>query len=312
MSRSLGLSVAAGLTSGLVYLSVLSGGLLGVMLSYLTPLPLVMIGLAMGLVPAAIAALIALAVVALAAPLVAVPVFAVVALLPVLVLVRQALLWRPGAGGAGEWYPPGRLLAQLALLAVALMGLGAALAVERTTGLEEVVHQTVGSFVDQVAPTAPADMKDSLTSLWSALFPAMLAGAWLLTAVLNGMVGEWTVAKAGHAQRPVPDYAALELPLWLLGALAVTALIGGVAGGDAGYLGRNAAVVLLWPYVFAGLATVHRWSRGRPNAGLLLALFYLAFFAMFGWALVAVAGLGLVRHWTRLRRRDAAGGQEEK
>lgn len=311
MSKGIGLAVAAGLASGLVYVSVLAGGSLGMLLAYLTPLPLVMIGLSYGVGRSLIGCAVAVAVVALAAPG-GIAVFVLATLLPVLVLVRQALLWRQTPAGQVEWYPPGPLLAQLAIIAVALMGLGELLVVGQPTSLEATVRQAVRHFVELVLPTAPGDVKGQLTGLWSAVFPAMLAGAWLLTAVANGVVGQWTVAKAGHALRPVPEYSGLELPLWLLGALAGAAVFGAMADGDAGYLGRNAAVVLLWPYVFAGLAAVHRWLRGKPNAGALLVLFYLVFFTMSGWALVAVAGLGLVRHWTRLRRREVAGGQEEK
>lgn len=311
MSKGLGLSVAAGLASGLVYLSVLTGGALGVLLTYLTPLPLVMVGLAFGLGRVALGAGVAIALVALAEPQ-AVAVFAVVGVLPVLVLVRQALLWRKTSVGAAEWYPPGLLLAWLAVFAVGLILLGAALLPAGDGGIESLIRREIRGFVEDLGPTIPTEVKDSLVPLWSALFPAMLGGAWLLMAAMNGIVGQWTVTKAGFALRPTPAYAGLELPLWLLAMLVAAGLIGGLAGGDAGYLGRNAAVVLLWPYVFGGLAVVHRSLHGRPNAGMMLALFYVAFFAMFGWALVAVAGLGLVRHWTRLRRHQAGGGQEEE
>src|SRR5574337_502223 len=105
MSKGLGLSVAAALASGFVYLSVLAGGAISILLTYLTPLPLVMVGLAFGLGPAALGAGLALGVVLVGAPA-AVPVFTVAVLLPVLVLVRQSLLWRQTADGKREWYPP--------------------------------------------------------------------------------------------------------------------------------------------------------------------------------------------------------------
>jgi TM2 domain-containing membrane protein YozV len=81
--------------------------------------------------------------------------------------------------------------------------------------------------------------------------------------------------------------------------------------GDLGYITANAVVVLLIPFVCLGLAGIHRWARGRPNAGTLLAAMYGLLFLAFGWAAVAVAGLGLVRFWTmRFRRPDSGGGME--
>ncbi len=311
MSKGIGLSVAAGIASGVVYLSVLAGGTLGILLTYFTPLPLVMVGLAFGLRRLLLASIIASAVVAVAGPQ-AIMMYAVVGPLPMLILVRLALRWRQTTDGTGEWYPTGALLAWLSVVAVGLMLLGSAVLPSGDGGVQGMVHRQVAAFLDEAAPMVSAEVKDSATALWSAMFPAMVGGAWLVMAVLNGVVGQWTVARAGFALRPTPVYTRLELPLWLLPVLAAAVAVGLTAGGDVGYLGRNAAAVLLWPYVFGGLAVVHRAIRGRPNAGMLLALFYVAFFAMFGWALIAVAGLGLVRHWTRLRRHDAGGGQEEK
>ncbi len=311
MSKDLGLSVVAGLASALVFLSVLTGGALSVVLAYLMPLPLVMVGFSWGFKRLLLGSGLALAVVLGAAPS-AVPVFATAVLLPAAVLVCLARHCRPSAAGGVDWYPPGSLLAWLAVVAVGLMVVGTSLATAEGAGFEDEARRAITQFFDQVAPLTPSEIRDGAIRLWSALFPAMLGSAWLIMAVLNGVLAQWTVAKSGHALRPTPDYAALELPLWTLAALASAVVLGLTAGGDVGYLGRNAAVVLMWPQMFAGLAIVHQALRRRPNAGMLLAFFYVVFFVMFGWAQVALAGLGLVRHWTRLRRRQVASSQEEK
>jgi len=311
MSKGLGLSVAAGLASGLIFLSVLTGEALGVLLIYLTPLPLVMVGLSFGLSATVIASMVSLLAVAMVA-VDAAPSVAVISVVPALVLVRQALLWRQNEDGTLEWYPPGLLLAWLTGIAAGLLVVGTAFVSARGLGVEETVRQHVVSFVAEMAPNAPAEMRDGLIALWSALLPAMTACAWIIIAVLNGVLAQGMVVKAGHARRPTPPYGSLELPGWMPVALGAAVVLGLLAGGDLGYVARNMAVALLWPYVFVGLTVVHQALRGRRNAGFLFALFYTAVFALFGWALVAIAGLGLVRHWTRLRRHKAGGGQEKK
>lgn len=311
MSRDLGLSIVAGVASALVYLSVLTGGGLGAVLAYLMPLPLVMIGFSWGFGRTLLGCGLGLAVVVATASSAA-PVFAITALLPAIILVRLGLRYRPLAAGGVEWYSAGSLLAWLSAAAVGLMALGAWQVLGKGAGFEEEARRCVSGILDQMGPVGSAEIHDSAVALWSALFPAMLGTAWLVMAVLNGMLAQWTVVKAGHALRPAPAYAALELPGWTLAALAVAVVTGLTAGGDVGYLGRNAAVILVLPQMFAGLAVVHQTLRRRSNAGMMLAAFYVAFFVLFGWAQVAVAGLGLVRHWTRLRRRQVAGSQEEK
>ncbi|HIJ61356.1 MAG TPA: DUF2232 domain-containing protein [Rhodospirillaceae bacterium] len=311
MARGIGLAIAVGLVCALVYLSVLSGGVLGVLLAYVTPLPLVLVGLSRGLRDVAAAAAAGLAVVALAVPGAA-SAFAVVTVLPALIVVRQALLCRQTPDGTVEWYPPGLLVTWLGLAAAGLMVLATVLAGTPDGGIEAVIRDSVSRFIDEVAPGIPPDSRGLAVKWWTALFPAMLGGAWILMAALNGVLGQWTVTRAGHALRPTPAYSGLDLPPWLLAPLAAAAAVGAGAGGDAGYLARNLAAVLLWPYVFAGLALVHRTLAGRPRMGLLLALFYVTFFAMSGWAWLAVAGLGLVSHWIRPRPRDSGAGQEEE
>lgn len=311
MSKDLGLSVVAGLASALVFLSVLTGGGIGVVLAYLMPLPLVMVGFSWGLGRVLLGSGLALAVMLVAAPS-AVPVFATTALLPAVILVCLSRQYRLTPAGNVDWYPPGSLLAWLAVVAVGLMILGILLVTAEGVGFEDEARRYITQLLDQIAPLTPAEVRDGAITLWSALFPAMLGSAWLIMAALNGVLAQWTVEKAGHALRPTPDYVALELPLWSLVALAGAVVLGLMAGGNVGYLGRNAAVVLMWPQMFAGLAVVHQALRRRPNAGMMLAFFYLVFFVLFGWAQIALAGLGLVRHWTRLRRRQVASSQEEK
>jgi hypothetical protein len=108
----------------------------------------------------------------------------------------------------------------------------------------------------------------------------------------------------------MPDTAALRLPLGLAAAAGEAGLMG-LIGGDAGYLARNTALVLLVPFLIAGLADMHRILRSRPQGGLWLALFYGAFIALFGWAAVAVTVWGVVRQWMRSRRAQPAPDQED-
>jgi hypothetical protein len=311
MFKDLGLSVVAGLASALVFLSVLTGGGWGAVLAYVMPLPLVMIGFSWGFGRALLGCGLALAVVLVAAPS-AIPVFATVTLLPTLILVHLARQYRLTPGGDIDWYPPGSLLAWLAAAAVGLMILGTSLSSGQGVSFEDETRHYITELVDQFAPLTPTEVRDAAIALWSAMFPAMLGNAWLIMAVANGVLAQWTVAKAGHSLRPTPAYVTAELPLWALAALVSAAVLGLTAGGNIGYLGRNAAVILMVPQVFVGLTVVHQALRRRPNTGMMLVIFYVAFFVMFSWALVAVAGLGLVRHWTRLRRRDVEGSQEEK
>lgn len=296
--------MVAGLTSALLFLSIAA--------QLVAPLPLLLLGLSSG--TAALLAGAAVGVLAMAAKMGAhsAPVFAVMVVLPALIVTRQGLLWRSDRKGAVHWYPPGLLLAWLSVAAVLVMLAGAAFAPDNPKGFEGAVHDYVVMILDMLAGDAPQQDRDVMTRLWVPLFPAMVAGVWLLMAAANGVAAQAVLARLRKNRRPSPAYRELWLPGWLMGVLAAALVLAFAGGGDPAYLGRNAAVVLLAPFAFLGLTSVHDMARRQSNPGLLLGIFYVVFLLLSGWAIVAVAGLGLMRHWVRLRRRMSGGSSQEE
>lgn len=302
MPKGLGLAGAAGLTSALVTLSVISGGGFGMLLAYVTPLPLVLVGLAFGFGPC-LMALAAGALVLAVADWTAVPAFFAIGAIPALLVAAVALHARRGADGKLDWGKPGMMLLLLALGAAAVTVLMALSLPTEGKSIEDWLREQAAPFVDQALSGAPDEVKSAFAGFTAGILPAMVGLGWLAMTLANGLVGQWAVTRAGRALRPMPDYAALRLPLWLApgaGLVAAASLI----GGDAGYLARNVAIILMAPYLVAGLVEVHASLRGKPLAGLWLAVFYGVFFALFGWAAIAVTAWGVVRQWMRSRIRD--------
>lgn len=294
-----------------MFLSLAKGIALGAVLSYAAPLPLIMAGLAWGTRAVLAAGLVAMvAVAAVAGGFSALP-FAVAALLPAVVVANRSLLWRQADDGSVHWYPPGLVLAWLTAAGLALMLCGTALLAGSPDGIEGSVTKVLGNALDLMAAELPADQRAKVVEWWTPLFPAMVVGSWLIMAVVNATGAQGLLVRLGHARRPKPAYRELWLPDWLAIGLVAMAVAAILVGGDVGYVAANAVVVLLIPFVLLGLAGIHRWAAGRPNAGMLLAATYGLLILAFGWAAAAVAGLGLVRFWTmRFRRHDSGGGME--
>lgn len=311
MNRQLGPALAAGLLSALLFLSLAKGIALGAVLSYAAPLPLLMAGLALGMGALVVAGLVAtIAVAAVAGGISALP-FAVAALLPALVTTNRALLRRDAADGTVEWYPPGLVLAWLTAAGLALLLCGTVLLAGSPDGIEGSVGKVLRAALDLMAADLPAGQRAKVVAWWTPLFPAMVIGSWLLMAVLNTCGAQGLLVRLGHARRPSPAYRQLWLPDWLAAGLVAMTVLAILVRGDLGYAATNAVAVLLIPFVFLGLAAIHRWVETRPNASMLLALTYGLLILAFGWAAVAVAGLGLVRFWTmKFRRPDSGGGME--
>lgn len=306
MSKDLGLAVAAGLVSGLIFLSVMTGGMVGLFLSYLVPLPLLVTGLTSGPRHLMLASVIGLGTVGIVL-ISAVIGYGLFAVLPAVFVGFLALLKRVNAAGTLEWLSIGSILGGLVIVALALL-IGVAVISMSHGGIEREMGRYVAEFSKDVA--IPPEIWDELSTLVVAWVPGMAMAMWLTMAVMNGLLGEYLVARNGWTIRPMPVLSTLELPRWMPFALAGAALVGSSINGDIGYFGRNATLLLIVPFVFAGLSEIHRLAHRLPNAKIMLVLFYGIFFILFGWAQLAVAGLGLVRHWTRPRHNAA--GQEEK
>ena len=306
--RNTAIAAGAGLLS-FVFLALVATGPGGVLFGPLAPLPLFAVGLSLGLRPLAVAGA-AFALPALALGGIPAALGGLVVLLgPVGVLVRQALLSRPGPDGGMEWYPPGLLVAWLTLIGLAIVALSlGVLWVTGDGGLHSRLSQEMQAALAQVLPELPADQVQDLAGQLAPFAIGLSAVSWLLVLAADGALAQALVSRLGAALRPAPQMAELELPRWMSPVLAVSLVAAYLAPGDFGFAARNFAMVLLLPFFFAGLAVVHAFARHRAARGILLAVFYGAI-VLFTWLAVLVTGLGLLDQLAGLRRRFAAGGQ---
>jgi hypothetical protein len=84
-----------------------------------------------------------------------------------------------------------------------------------------------------------------------------------------------------------------------------------LAAGDLAFLARSLALVLLLPYIFAGLAVAHTAFR-RHKARILLMVIFYVFLVFFTWPMAFVIALGLADQWFGLRRRLLAADAERE
>jgi hypothetical protein len=281
------------------YLVAAATGSPGAMiLVYLAQLPLFVAGLWLGVAASALAGVAALIILAVASGLAAAAVFAGLNVVPVVLLVRQALLARPGMAGIVEWYPSGLLAAWLTGFGLAAAG-AMVVMLGGPAGLEAALTGALAPAFG-VKP-APADSE--FLGLAAFVLPSMLGISWMIMTATNGSLAQGLLARFGANWRPSPDIAALELPRWILILLAIGA-IAAIFGGMARFLGVNAMIVLAVPFCLSGLAVMHTVARRFPRPAMLLVVFYVLA-GLFGWPLLLLALLGLLDSSIGLRRRLA-------
>jgi hypothetical protein len=226
---------------------------------------------------------------------------------PVLLVVRQALLWRPKADGSAEWYPPGGLL--LALFAfMALIFAGAAFAfADRPGGLEGTLETTIVQTFNRLRGPAGLEIAnlEEFAAQIARLFAGIVAVSWLVMTAINGALGQWLVRRAGVNRRPTPEMADIDLPTWFVGLTAIFAA-GSFFDGFAGFASRNLIVIFIAVYALAGLGVVHALIRNLQWRGMALGAVYGAI-VVFGWPIAVVAVLGLIEPYANNKARAPKG-----
>ncbi|MCA1909917.1 MAG: hypothetical protein LDL39_16310, partial [Magnetospirillum sp.] len=200
--RQLGLGLAAGLLSALLFLSVVEGIALGFVLSYVAPLPVMMAGLGLGMGASVTAGLVGTVAVALGFGELSALSYLVAAALPSLVVTNRALLWRKPQDGPTEWYPPGLVLAWLTATILALMIVGAFLVAGHPEGIKGQVAETIGRALNLLAAELPPEQRPKVAGWWAAFFPAMVCASWLVMIVANATWAQALLVRLGRNRRP--------------------------------------------------------------------------------------------------------------
>jgi len=333
------LAITAGILSGMLALASLSGASIAVFyLSLVHPLPLFYVGQSLGVRAALIASATAVLIVALSSPYSGL-VFGLLYAVPVWVIVRLSLMGPHGViwqipedqqahtpegpktqstfadrmigrvedweGQPGErprdsgWFPAGHLLA-----AFAAMGGAVIVTVSLLTGggLEETVKAALTEVSNAfAAPQGETVLQQAVMTI-APYFAGMAAAMWSLGLVLNMVIAQGLLAKAGRNIRPSPRLRELTLPNWLSWALVGSALLALIGSGEIGYIGHNAVLVLAVPFFFLGLAVVHKLAGMTPLPGAMLAMIYLVI-VFSGWFVLVIAGIGILEQWVGLKSR---------
>jgi hypothetical protein len=294
------IALAAGCASALMFASIISGALISLLLFYLAPLPLMVAGLGWGPLSATIGGISAAIGLGAIFGLPYCIAFVLTFALPAWWLGHLALLGRPVASAAStgngaapvapvmEWYPVGRILlwiAGFAVLAIVafLLTLGTDAATITGT-LRRGLMRMIGAR-DSTANTE--QVIDALV----AIAPAAATIVTMMTLTLNLWLAARITATSGRLHRPWPDMKSAALPPMTLAALSL-ALAFCFTGGLSAMLAQIAGAALVMAYALTGFAVLHTLTLAMKSRAIWLSGTY-AVVLMFGWPVLAMAGLGL-------------------
>jgi len=316
MNAMIFMALAAGLTSALMFASIISGALFSLLLCYLAPLPLLVAAIGWGPLCAAAGGAVAAAALAAVFGLSYGFAFALTVALPAWWLGHLALLGRPIAGGAPssgddssdepelEWYPVGRILLWVA--GFAALSIVAALFTLGTdaASITGVLHRGWQRFFVKYGVALNEDVEHVIDML-TAIVPAVGVTVAQTMLTLNLWLAAKVTETSGLLRRPWPDLRGTTLPPMTLAALCV-AIAFCFVGGFLAILAGIVTAALMMAYTFVGFAVLHILTLRMRSRAFWLGMTY-TIVVVFGWPILAIVALGLADALFDFRRRYRQG-----
>jgi len=287
--------------TAILAISVL-GGLLSATLSLLplfpipllSSLPLFLIGLGMGLLPLYGAGIVAcLLVLLLEGPLSAVEFFIFFAVGPSF-LIYKSLLKRKKSSGEIVWYPSSLLLRDLTYGAgaVMLIALGFYIYFMQDWDLQTLIKK----MLVMVDPEGQLKDTEPLLVKIFPFLPGLVAFWWGVTMLLNGALAQGLLVRFKKNLRPSPSFEDLKVPMLFLPLFGLSVILSFIGVGYLELLGKNSALIFVFPYFFIGLSLIHHWFHKTSYATAGLTVFYFILLLFF-WPILIVILLGILKPW---------------
>ncbi len=305
------IGLGSGVASAFLSYSATRGStpLLVVLLGVLTPLPSLLAAFGWGWWPAAASAAVGSLVTGLVADASSAAGYFLTLGAPTILVAHLAYLSRPDPYGsdAREWYPPGRLMAAMALYGGALPVLFLPLIGGSYEGLRKPVaveFQRLSQRMPELGMKSMTDQQvQAFTDLFITSLPAVLAAWWLIIFTVNAYLAGRIALASGRLARDWPDLPAMAYPVGFP-LLLVLAVLASYAPGVLGIAGTSFTGALLLAYLLGGLALAHFIARGR--APWALWLLYAALILFGPYAAIAITLGGLLDPVLKLKQRLGA------
>ena len=301
MSKDMLMVVGAGAISGFASLAFLSGMPGALLVVYLAPLPLLLVGLDQGVKAVSVAGVSGIVTSTIAGTMLSGGLFTIIHAFPAWIIVRQALLKYSVPGTKNEeWYPAGSILCILSSFGAGILMVAIVWSQGEVGGLQGIIR----SYLDQVFTNMmPVDevVRGNLVQLMVPLFPGYMGTSWVLMVVFNATIALAILTRFDRTKRPKSKLANLMLPDWMSWFIVIPASVALLSQEELEFFSRNLTLILAVPFFFLGLAVFHKLAFHAAFPRMLITAIYVALIFS-SWIALVVIITGIIEQWFGLRR----------
>lgn len=293
--------IGLGLASALLFASTASGSAFGLLLSYVSPLPVMIAALGWTHLAGLLAFAIAGAALSVALPSTVAIAYAVGIGLPAWSLAWAAGLTRPDPKTAAPLHvSPGILLGMIPAVASAIVMVGAislARSYEQYSTIVGGAIETMLRLQTRTPEGQPLQLPGAadpaeIVQMVANLLPFVAGASFTMLFAINLWGAGKAVHVSGRLPRPWEPMWSLQLPVGIVG-LAGFGLLLSLVGGFPGLYGQALTGGVVAALVFQGLAALHRITLGKPVRPLALGMTYTALLIAQIWVAPVLAIYGL-------------------
>jgi hypothetical protein len=263
-------------------------------LSYFAPLPLFLVGLGAGWRPLLAAGILATVCIFFFQDPLLIAEFVLLSFLGPAFLVHRALISRKKPSGEIVWYPSSCLLRDATFFAgiIMIFALGAYLYLTQGANLQILVK----NIVKLLDPQGHMQGGEAFLIKIFPFLPGFFTFSWMLMMLLNASIAQVFLTRIKANLRPTPSFKIIQIPKSFLIILGLSLLLSVIGVGTLELLGKNAALILAFPFFLSGLGIVHFLLHKTAFAKTGLTVFY-CILLLFLWPALLVIFLGILRPW---------------
>ena len=316
MRNNLLLALGTGLLSAVLLMIAASGPLMITLLAYLTPLPLLILGLSGKNYFAGVAgALAALLLFGLTTPMVAVIYFFLV-VLPVTLFCDSATQMQRhasyhGAKGDLSSASAGRLCALVSVTQVLLLTViflyfwfqeneNTQAVLSKTADAIMVTYQN--ALIEKNIAISP-EVGKQLVLIKNTLVntaPALIGIFWMTLFLINTVIARHVLNRFTQTSPVAFKLSQIELPHWVIITFISSGLIAAVSDGELGLYSINLAAIIAFPILLSGLGVIHLATEKTGYKKTILFSVY-TIILISRWAALMLVFIGMIDHFIKIK-----------